>query len=215
MATAAETLRRFVYADASMDEWPPPSSAGESAEPWVSFEQARHLSEAGDVNEAVRIWQRIARDDGVESRSRLQAWYFLRRVGQPPPAECAKRVLGTVVEMPVQAGHDLLAAYEDGSARYLNYSGRVLVWEQRDEAKVGAAIAAWIGIGSAIAERIGPWEESGFPALPPGHLRIMMLTPSGPHFGQGPQDALLADDSARSFTDAATQVLTLLLAYQA
>src|SRR4051794_1979437 len=110
MATAADTLRRFVYGDASMDEWPPPSAAGESAEPWVSFKRARHLSEAGDVNEAVRIWQRIALDDGVESRSRLQAWHFLRRVGQPPPAECLKGVLGTVIEMPVQAGHDLLAA---------------------------------------------------------------------------------------------------------
>lgn len=212
MATGADTLRRFVYGDVPMDEWSPRSEDGESGEPWASFVRARQLSEVGQVDEATQIWKRIALDDKVESRPRLQAWDFLRRAGQSPPAEYAKHVLGTVIEMPVRTGHDLLAAYEDGSARYLNYSGTALVWEVKGDAEVDAAISTWIGVGSALAERIGPWEESGFPALPPGHLRIMMLTPSGPHFGQGPQAALLADEWAGAFANTATQLLVLLLA---
>ena len=50
-------------------------------------------------------------------------------------------MLGAAAELPVNGAHDLLAAYRDGSARYLNYSGKAVVWEDRSVAPIQAAIS--------------------------------------------------------------------------
>ncbi len=39
----------------------------------------------------------------------------------------------------------------------------------------------------------------------------MMLTPSGPHFGQGPLAALSADRAAGAFISAAASLMTLIV----
>ena len=55
-----------------------------------------------------------------------------------------------------------------------------------------------------IADVIGPW-EGRLPPLPAEQTRLTMLTPLGPHFGQGPDDALRQDSTAAAFLDAATR----------
>ena len=40
------------------------------------------------------------------------------------------RLYGVVVDMPVDDGLDTLAGYADGSCRYVNHSGKVLVWAE-------------------------------------------------------------------------------------
>jgi hypothetical protein len=42
-------------------------------------------------------------------------------------------------------------------------------------------------------------------------MRIMVLAPSGPHFGQGPQQQMMADPMAVRFVQAATAVLQIVL----
>jgi len=122
-ADGAEALRKFVFGDVPLGEWKPQGD-GEPLPPWDAFERARQLAHGGEVGPAADIWWQIALSEGIESRQTLQAWHFLREAGRPPPAELAKVVLGTVIEMPVDADHDLLAAYRDGSARYLNPLGQ-------------------------------------------------------------------------------------------
>ncbi len=207
---SAGLVARFVYGDASLDEWVPQDGAGHG-EPWPSFEQASHLARAGQMAEATEIWQRIASSDGLESRQTLQAWHFLRQAGLAPPPERARLVLGVVAEMPVGDAHDLLAAYRDESARYLNYSGSALVLEDRSRAAIRAAIGNWIAIGQVIADAAGPWEQPSLPPLPTGNARVMALTPGGPRFGQGPAPALSAEPLAATFVNAATALLRLLL----
>jgi hypothetical protein len=47
---------------------------------------------------------------------------------------------------------------------------------------------------------VAEWlNQPEFPALPSGHTRIMMLTPAGARFGQGPDSALRADKEAATF----------------
>jgi hypothetical protein len=82
--------------------------------------------------------------EGLESRQVLQACNFLREAEEQPPADRAKLVLGAVAEMPVHGGHDLLAAYQDGIARYLSYSGNAVVWENRSVAPIQSAINDWL-----------------------------------------------------------------------
>lgn len=210
MPSAAGTLSRFVYGDVPLDQWVP-SGAGALQEPWSSFEQARQLARAGQPHEAAEIWRQIASTEGLESRQVLQAWHFLRQAGYQPPVDQAKFVLGVIAEMPVGRAHDLLAAYRDGSARYLNYSGRAVVWEDRSEPTIEAAIGTWIDRGQVIADATGPWDQPSFPRLRAGHARAMVLTPGGPQFGQAPAAALSADPVAGPFLSAATSLMQLLV----
>src|SRR5207247_7904449 len=115
----------------------------------------------------------------MDTRRTLQAWHFLRQAGQPPPADRARLVLGAAIEMPVPAGRDLLVAYRDGSARYLNYSGKVLLWEARSDAEIEAAITGWLAVGQVIADATGVWDQPSLPPVPPGQARLLMLTPGG------------------------------------
>jgi hypothetical protein len=115
-ADAPDVLRQTVFGDAPLDVWTA-RGAGQPGQPWDSFEQAREMAQVGYRDEAVRIWRQIASADGLESRHTLQAWHFLRQAGQPPPPDQARLVLGVAAEMPVRKGHDLLAAYRDGTAR--------------------------------------------------------------------------------------------------
>jgi hypothetical protein len=209
-AGPAHPLRQFVYGDAPLDEWVAQGD-GDPGEPWHSFERARQLVHSGQQQEAVKIWRQIAATEGLESRQVLQAWHFLREAGEQPPDDRAKLVLGAVAEMPVHGGHDLLAAYRDGTARYLHYSGGAVAWEDRSVAPIQSAINDWLAKAQVIVNAIGPWNQPALPPLPPGHARLMMLTPSGPHFGQGPVADLSADQAARSFITAATGLMQLVV----
>jgi hypothetical protein len=207
----ADTLQQFVYGDAPAEEWLT-QGAGVTGEPWASFERAQQLVRANQVDAAAAIWRQIAATEGLESRQTLQAWHFLRQAGFAPPADLTKLVLGAVAEMPVKGAHDLLAAYRDGTARYLNHSGQAVVWEDRSVTPIQAAINDWLVRAQAVANATGPWDKPALPLVPAGYARVMVLTPGGPHFGQGPAAALQGDPMAGSFLAAATSLLQLIAA---
>jgi hypothetical protein len=205
-------LRRFLYGDCDMAEWP--AATGDTSaepepegEPWASFVRARAALAGGATAEAEALWRAVADRTDVESRHVLQAWHFLRSIGvAPTDGAVAKRVLGVIAEVAVGDGHDVLAAYVDGSVRYLNAAGGGTSIDDGAVEAVVAPARAWLQVGQELAELIEPW-DGPLPELPAGHTRIVMLTPSGPHFGQGPDEALQADGAASAFLGAATGVL--------
>jgi hypothetical protein len=207
--TAAQSIRPLLYGDAPLAEWPPAGSALEQ-EPWAGFVAARDLVQSGDTLGAQDVWRRIATTSGAESRNVLQAWHFLRQSGVDPADDLGSNVLGAVAEVPMGSSHDVLVAYRDGSLRYLNHTGKVVVVEPPAPDELRDAATAWLEVAQQLGEAIGPW-EGGLPAVPKRHARVLMLTPSGPRFGQGPFDALQRDPAAGVFLAAATQVLTRLV----
>jgi hypothetical protein len=172
--------------------------------------RARNALRSGDPFLAETLWQEVADDPDIESRHVLQAWHFLRSIGVTPPPEIAKRVYGAVAEVAVDEGHDVLAAYADGSVRYLNFSGAAILIEDRI-ATVDVPATEMLTIGQSIANAIGP-TDNPLPPLPIGHSRLTLLTPIGPHFGQGPDGELRADSRAGPFFDAATRTLVAVVA---
>ena len=56
----------------------------------------------------------------------LRASFFLPARVSP---DLAVAVHGVVLDVPMGGGLDTLAAYADGTARYINHSGRTIVWE--------------------------------------------------------------------------------------
>jgi hypothetical protein len=97
----------------------------------------------------------VTRMQSAESRHHLQAWHFLRELGRTPPHGIDKQVLGVVVEVGMDRGLDLLAAYADRTVRYYNYSGAAAVWE-RPNGSLDGLVDAVLEAARAILPQIGP-----------------------------------------------------------
>jgi hypothetical protein len=98
------------------------------------------------------------------------------------------------------------------TARYLNYSGAALVWEDRSDTRIQRTIASWLA-AEAIASAVGTWDQPTLPPVPAGHARLAVLTPGGLRFGQGPPGSLSQDHAAGAFITAATSLLQLLTSH--
>jgi hypothetical protein len=90
------------------------------------------LARAGKKEEAKSRLHSILDTPNLETRAQLWAWSALRELGEYPDAKSAKEVLGAVLEVPIRGAYDTLAAYQDGSARYLNFSGKAIFWDKSD-----------------------------------------------------------------------------------
>ena len=202
-------FRDTLFGDMPLSEWG--SDDGQNMEPWSSFVQARKHLEKRDRASAITIWKTIADTPGLESRHYLQAWYFLRQQGVNPPPEKAKVVYGVVVEVAMQGGADLLAAYTDYTARYLHHLGGSVIWEHPDTS-LDAEIDALLRAGQAVADVIGPWDQARPPAPAGDNVRLNMLTPSGLHFGYGSFQNLYEEPMGRSIIDPATRLMQSLTA---
>jgi hypothetical protein len=201
----ADAIRATLHGDVSLSDW---AGTGEG-EPWHRFAAAARCHAAGDATGVVRELTSIVAMPGLESRHYLQVWHGLRNAGAPPPGDEAKHVYGVVVDVPSQAGLDTLAVYEDRRARYVNFTGKILVWEA-SEPTIDRLIDDVLSVGRTIANRIGPWKGER-PPIPRDHARVSLLTPSGIHFGQAPRDLLFRDPMAGPLLNAAAKLLKVLV----
>lgn len=176
-------IRELMFGDVPLAAWKPRDGQPPVGS-WTAFEQARMHLAAGDKEAAVDSLLKVANGAAEESRQRLQAWTALRSLGESPPPEAAKQVLGVVLDMHLPEGLDTVAAYADGTARYINHGGKLVVWEGGNAMGMQAPIDALVAAGQKVANAIGPWEEARPAAPPKGKARLSMLTPSGLHFGQ-------------------------------
>lgn len=207
MTSAADALHPLLYGDQPLDQWP--VGDDHEAEPWASFVRARRHLADGDQDLAVRAWAAVAHEESLESRNRLQAWHFLRSINVHPDEELvAHQAWGVVVEVPVDGGHDVLAAYRVGGVRYLNHAGGATVVEEgQGGEELLTALAKLLTAGQALADVLGPWTEGALPEVPTDHTRLLVLTPGGHRFGQGPDEALRQEPLAEALFAAATELL--------
>ena len=199
-------IREVLFGDLPFSQWPNETSTDVQGEPWLSFAQARDQLNSGAKEGSKQTLRRILEMRDLESRHYLQAWHFLRELGESPSDGEAKQLYGVVVEVPLDEGLDIVAAYTDHTARYFNYSGAAIVWERPNES-LDKAIDSLLEAGRVVVGQIGPWEGERPPAPPKGQVRISMLVPSGLHFGQGPFDALSGDPLGGPVIYAAMQLM--------
>jgi hypothetical protein len=198
------------FGDVPLRAWQSSGAVGEMVEPWVSFARAAELVESGKTPEAVQSLAGITRLPDLESRHYLQAWHALAELGSPAPADVADRLNGVVVEAHLDDGPEVLAAYVDHRARYLNYSGKVIVWEAR-VTSIDERIDALLAAGEQIVRETGAW-KSARPGTPPrGHVRINALTAGGIHFGQATFAALARNPVGAPVLQAATELIQALV----
>ncbi len=170
--------------------------------PWVMLTAAHIQIQKGNLEEAKRLL-RAATLISQETILQLWAWHNLRRLGKAPSAAMAQQVLGIVIEVPYQGGVDVLASYSDGTARYLNHQGGLIVWDTYDE-----QITPLVYEGIRLARPMGSLEQfhSDEPVAE-GEVRLSTLTPAGVYIWEGtPEDG---SDVSRLFAQQAALLRAL------
>lgn len=201
-------IRDVLFGDMPISAW---GSSSSSDEPWRSFTEAREHLESGRSAQAVETWRRILGMPHLESRHYLQAWHFLREAGVQPSPDAGRRVYGVVVELGFDKGLDIVVGYEDGKARYFNFSGAAVIWDA-PETSLNPQIGSLLHAGEAVVCQTAPWHRPRPPAPPKGQARINMLTPSGLHFGQAPMPVLECDPLGGPVFTAAVVLMKALIA---
>jgi hypothetical protein len=149
----------------------------------------------------------IASNEEIESRIRLLAFNTLRTRSK---AVSQKQILGTVVEIGLPQGLETIAAYKDGRARYINYSGKLIIWEAPNST-MNDRIQSLLPASQNIINKIGPWDKQRLPPPSNGFSRMTFLVTDGLYFGQGPYD-VLKDDAMGSpvITEATALIVDLI-----
>lgn len=150
--------------------------------------------------------EKIVFDDQTESRIKLLAYDVMRRHSHPIEE---KELLGVIVEIGLDEGLDVLASYQDGTARYINYTGKMIMWDVPD--KMSAEITAQLFRDSLnIVHRIGAWTNPRRPHPSTGTVRISFLVSDGLYFGEGPVNILFNDALAAPALSSATALIQFL-----
>jgi hypothetical protein len=150
--------------------------------------------------------QQLAADTNAESRMRLLAYTVLANMGKKATE---KELLGVIIEVGLEGGLDVLAAYDDGTARYINQSGSMIVWESPN-AESNALLDRLFAESEVVVSKIGPWDKARLSEPGNGEVRLNFLVSDGLYFGQGPFDVLSNDPMGGPVIDAATKLMVFL-----
>lgn len=151
----------------------------------------------------VEAIEKITQDLTLESRPKILAYNKLFKGGVKPPK---KELLGIIIEVHLEEGLDVLAAYRDGTARYINHSEKLIIWDTTTE-QSNQLVKKLFAEGEQVIEKIGPREDPRLPCPPPGDVRLTFLVSDGLYFGQGPIDVLFNDPMGAPTLQAATMLM--------
>lgn len=149
----------------------------------------------------------ITQDSTLESRIKLLAYYLLRKLGEKIQT---KELLGVVIEVALEEGLDVLAAYQDGTARYINYSEKVILLEAAQE-QSNQLIQNLFDKSHQVIKQIGPWNQDRLPYPDTGQARLSFLVSDGLYFGQGPINQLFQDPMGGPVLESASQLMSYLI----
>lgn len=149
----------------------------------------------------------ITQDPSLESRIKLLSYFLLRKQGEKIHT---KELLGVVIEVALEEGLDVLAAYQDGTARYINYSEKVILLEAAQE-QSNQLIQILFDKSHQVIKQIGPWNQDRLPYPDTGQARLSFLVSDGLYFGQGPINQLFQDPMGGPVLESASQLMSYLI----
>jgi hypothetical protein len=132
---------------------------------------------------------RVIGDVKLESRIKILACNKLILMGNPIKK---KELLAVIVEIGLDDGLDVLAAFKDGTARYINHSEKLIVLDTVDDAS-NKLISKLFTDSEEVVKKIGPWDKARRPHPEKGNVRITFLVSDGLYFGEGPIKVLFND----------------------
>lgn len=174
------------------------SNSSADAQPWKTL-----FSKNPDEQALLEI----ANDDQAESRVRNLAAIQLGAVGSALQPQLS--LLGVVIEVGMEEGLDTLAAFSDGTARYLNHAENVIIWETATQESNELIQNLW-SASINVVNKIGPWDKARLAPPSTGTVRLSFLVSGQLFFGQGPIDQFFSDPMAGPVLQAATQLMVFL-----
>lgn len=151
--------------------------------------------------------QKIIDDEQLETRIKMLAYHQLRSAGISIET---KELLAVIVEVGLEQGNDVLASFKDGRARYMNQSGRMIIWETPDSIS-DTLIKKLFEQSMEIVHKIGPWDKQRLPPPPQGNARISFILSDGLYFGEAPINTLFNDALAAPALQTATELMQYLI----
>lgn len=151
--------------------------------------------------------KQLVEDTALDTRLKVYAYKKLHAAGITLKD---KILLAVIVEVGLDNGLDVLASFGDGTARYLNHSGKILVWESTGDEKCNELTRLLFTCSETIVRQIGPWNHARRPHPTKGNVRLSFLVSDGLYFGEGPIDVLFQDQLAAPTLQAATQLMLYL-----
>ncbi len=141
----------------------------------------------GKHNPAIELLLEITARPNLETRVLLWSWSALRSLGVYPDAREASEIKGVVVQVPVERAVDVLAGYADGTARYVNHMGKIIVWDLPDGV-ISSLIQRLLHCSSVL-----PLDTSVSACDLPNLVRVTVLTIGGNHVLAIPLPSLPSD----------------------
>ncbi len=181
-----DPIRQLLFGSQTLAEQVERMDLSDGEGPFRTISRAYELKKEGNTKEAVTLLQNLLKESDLETRVTLWTWSGLRELGYHPDEKNAYEVLGAIIEMPSGDGVDTLAAYVDGTARYLNFSGRAIFWDQESK-EIKDLCQAMIDSTIPDSNRAKPRESLD---LPKRHLQVTLLTRSGPFVITFPSNAV-------------------------
>lgn len=157
----------------------------------------------GAMDDSVTTLRAIAEDESREGRTRMWAYNLLREKGEPVPPRI---LLGTIVEVHMPEGLDVLAAFTDESVRYIHHSEKMGVVEGHVP-QLAEHIRILLKASQFIVNQIGPWTGERLPPPLLGEVRTTFLVSDGLYFGQGCYDQMRKHEVDRLVLVAAERLL--------
>jgi hypothetical protein len=154
-----------------------------------------------------KVVRAIADDRDEESRVRMLAYNWLHENAQPVPP---KETLGVVIEVPLEQGLDVLAAYADGTVRYINHMGSISVYESHP-AEIAAQAKEIVATAQSmvIQQPAGTRRRQAPPTL--GDVRLTALVSDGLYVGQGAFEAIATGKQTAPVLQGAQKLLDLIV----
>ena len=175
LGSDADPIRQMLFAAQSLEEQVRQMHLDGKPGAFQSIADASALANGGKKAEAVSTLRGALETPTLETRLQLWVWSALRELGEKPDPKFAFEVLGAIIEMPSGDGYDTLAAYVDGSARYLNFSGKGIFWDVPDET-IKRLCQALVDSTIPASDRAKPRSSL---SLPKRGAQVTMLTRSG------------------------------------
>jgi hypothetical protein len=151
--------------------------------------------------------QKVIDDSTSDPRVKVLAYNKLIASGQKPDK---KEIFAVIVEVGLDEGLDVLASFKNGTARYINHTGKILIWETTTDETANELTRTLFSNSQNIVDQIGPWGKARRPHPTKGNARITFLVSDGLTFGEGPIDVLFNDPMGGPALASATQLMQYL-----
>jgi hypothetical protein len=151
--------------------------------------------------------QKIIDDKNSDPRIKVLAYNRQLANGHKPSK---KELLAVIVEVGLDEGLDVLASFKNGTARYINHTEKILVWETIDDTAANKITSDLFASSENIVNQIGAWDKPRRPNPTKGNVRITFLVSDGFYFGEGPMDVLFNDPLSSPALIKATELMQYL-----